>query len=104
MRNRDKHLRLSDSELEDLKSKARTACLTESGLIRMLVAGYTPVAAPDDRFYQTMEMIREFADTIDSIALKANNSADVIAIMSEASRWRQFQYEVEKEFLLPRRA
>ena len=51
-----------------------------------------------------MEIMREFSDKIDSVAMKADNSVDMIAIMSEAKRWRLFQNAIEKEFLRPKRS
>ena len=58
---------------------------------------------PDDIFYESMEMIRQFADKIDEVAIKADNSADVVAIMAEARKWRSFQNEIEKELLRPKK-
>ena len=103
-KNREKHLRLSDAESEDLKKKAAAACLTESAFIRQLISGYVPVTAPDERFFAAMELIREFADKIDEVAMKTDNSVDMIAVMNEARKWRAFQNAIEKAFLRPRRS
>ena len=90
---------------EDLmiKNKASAACLSEAEFFRQLVKGYNPVARPDDRFWPAMDIVREFADKIDQVAMKADNSVDMIAIMSEAKRWRILQNAIEKEFLRPKR-
>ena len=48
-------------------------------------------------------MIRQFADKIDEVAIKADNSADVVAIMAEARKWISFQNEIEKELLRPKK-
>lgn len=103
-KNKEKHLRLSESECEDLKRKAEAACMTESAFIRQLIAGYVPVQAPDERFYGAMDLIRELADRIDEVAMKADNSVDMIAVMSEAKKWRLIQNALEKEFLRPKRS
>ena len=103
-KNREVHLRLSEREHEDLKHKASAACLTESAFIRQLIAGYVPVAAPDERFFQAMDLIREFADKIDKVAVKADNSVDMIAMMTEAKKWRAFQNALEIAFLRPKRS
>ena len=50
-----------------------------------------------------MDLIREFADRIDAVAMKTENSVDMIAIMTEARKWRMFQNTIEKEFLRPKR-
>ena len=100
---REKHLRLTEAEFVDLQKKAAASCLTESAFIRQLIAGYAPVAAPDERFYKAMEIISEFAGKIDEVAMKADNSVDMIAVMNEARKWRAFRNAIEKAFLRPRR-
>ena len=90
-------------EKADLHSKAEAACMNYNRFIRMLIAGYDPVVIPDDIFYESMEMIRQFADKIDEVAIKADNAADVVAIMAEARKWRSFQNEIEKELLRPKK-
>ena len=64
-------------EKADLHSKAEAACMNYNRFIRMLIAGYDPVVIPDDIFYESMEMIRQFADKIDEVAIKADNSAEM---------------------------
>ena len=90
---------------EDLmiKKKAAAACLSEAEFFRQLAKGYNPVARPDERFWPAMDIIRELADKIDRVAMKADNSVDMIAIMSEAKKWRMLQNAIEKEFLRPKR-
>ncbi len=100
---KEKHIRLSEAEAEDLRRKAEAACLTESAFIRQLIAGYVPVQAPDERFYKVMDLIRELADKIDDVAMKTENSVDMIAVMSEAKKWRLIQNAIEMEFLRPKR-
>ena len=51
-----------------------------------------------------MEIIREFADKIDEVAMKTDNSVDMIAVMTEARKWRAFQNAIEKAFLRPKRS
>ena len=101
---KEKHVRLSDSENEQLKRNAAAACMTESAFIRQLITGNVPVVNPDERFWQAMELIREFADKIDEVAMKTDNSVDMIAVMTEARKWRAFQNAIEKAFLRPKRS
>jgi predicted transcriptional regulator len=100
---KEKHIRLSEAECEDLRRKAEAACMTESAFIRQLIAGYVPVRAPDEKFYKVMDLIREMADKIDAVAMKTDNSVDMIAVMSEAKKWRLIQNVIEMEFLRPKR-
>ena len=95
---------VNKEEDREIKMKAQAACLSEAEFFRQRVKGYSPAARPDERFWQAMEIIREFSDKIDSVAMKADNSVDMIAIMSEAKRWRLFQNAIEKEFLRPKRS
>ena len=99
---REKHLRLSDEEFNTLQKRAAAACLSDSAYIRRLIMDKPPVII-DDRFYAAMEIIREFSDKIDEVAMKTDNSVDMIAVMTEARKWRAFQNAIEKGFLRPKR-
>ena len=50
-RNIQKIVRFNRKEAQDLAAKAKKACLSEAGLIRLLIRGYEPKEKPDDRFY-----------------------------------------------------
>ena len=100
---REKHLRLSDEEFNTLQERAAAACMSDSAFIRRLIMDLPPVTI-DDRFFAAMEIIREFADKIDEIAMKTDNSVDMIAVMTEARKWRAFQNAIEKAFLRPKRS
>lgn len=50
-RNIQKIVRFSRDEAQDLQKKAKKACLSEAGLIRLLLRGYEPREKPDERFY-----------------------------------------------------
>jgi hypothetical protein len=50
-----------------------------------------------------MDIVRELADKIDAVAMKADNSVDMIAVMTEAKKWRMLQNAIEMEFLRPKR-
>ena len=96
------YLRLSDEEFNTLQKRAAAACLSDSAYIRRLIMDKPPVII-DDRFYAAMEIIREFSDKIDEVAMKTDNSVDMIAVMTEARKWRAFQNAIEKGFLRPKR-
>ena len=99
---REKHLRLSDKELSVLQERASAACMSDSAYIRRLIMDMPPVVI-DDRFFAAMQIVREFADKIDEVAMKTDNSVDMIAVMDEARKWRAFQNAIEKAFLRPKR-
>lgn len=104
MRRRDCRLTLylSMAEMEKLKRNARASCMDRNTYLRELIKGHEPRQAPDDRFWKAMELIRELSDKIDEVAMKADNSVDMIAVMTEARKWRAFQNAIEKELLRPK--
>ena len=103
-RNVKKSLWMSKEEEWDLKQKAQAACLTESEFIRQRIAGYRPSHHIDDRFWRAMDIIREFADQIDAIAMETDKPSLALAVMGEAKKWRMFQNAIEMEFLRPKRS
>ena len=53
-RNIEKHILMNKAEAQDLQKKAKRACLSEGGLIRLLLRGYEPREKPDERFYDVL--------------------------------------------------
>lgn len=96
-------LYLDDKEMEKLKRNVKSTGLTYNSYLRMLISGYGPTESPDDKFWDVMEEIRQFADKIDEVGLKADSSVDILAIMAEAKKWRIFQAELESEFIRPKK-
>ena len=62
----------SKVEAQDLKKKAKKACLTEAALIRLLLRGYEPREKPDERFYDAMRELSAIGNNINQLARKAN--------------------------------
>ena len=102
-RNIKKQFWLSREEAEDLRKKAKKACLTEAALLRLLIKGYEPRAKPDDRFYEVMRELSSIGTNLNQLAAKAHslNFIDAPKLDEEALRWGQFQLRVEQEFLQP---
>ena len=98
-----KHLRLNETEMIDLKNKATKTCMTESGLIRALIKGYCPKEKPDDRFYEAMRQLSGIANNINQLAAKAHSLGfiDAQKLNEEVIRWHQFQADIERQFLRP---
>ena len=90
-RNIQKIVRFSRDEAQDLQKKAKKACLSEAGLIRLLLRGYEPREKPDERFYDVMR------------AVKANalGFVDAPQLKKEAERWHKFQADIERTYLRP---
>ena len=102
-RNIEKHILLNRDEAEDLRKKADRACLSEAGLIRMLLKGYEPREQPSKEFYEAMQELNAIGNNLNQLVAKANSLGfiDVPAIEQEARRSLEFQYKIEDQFLLP---
>lgn len=102
-RNIQKIVRFSRDEAQDLQKKAKKACLSEAGLIRLLLRGYEPREKPDDRFYDVMRELSSIGNNINQLAVKANTLGFVDApqLKKEAERWHKFQADIERTYLRP---
>lgn len=105
-RNVDKHIWFSRAEAQELQRKAKKACLSEAGLIRLLIKGYEPKEKPDDRFYDVMRELSAIGNNINQLAAKANTLGFIDAPMlkNEAEKWNKFQAEVERTYLRPEKS
>ena len=105
-RNIQKIIRLNRSEAQDLQKKARKACLSEAGLIRLLLKGYEPREKPDGRFYDAMRELSAIGNNIHQLAAKANalGFVDAPMLKREAKRWHKFQADIERSFLRPEKS
>lgn len=102
-RNIQKIVRFSRDEALDLQKKAKKACLSEAGLIRLLLRGYEPREKPDERFYDVMRELSSIGNNINQLAVKANTLGFVDApqLKKEAERWHKFQADIERTYLRP---
>lgn len=102
-RNIQKIVRFSRDEAQDLQKKAKKACLSEAGLIRLLLRGYEPREKPDERFYDVMRELSSIGNNINQLAVKANALGFVYApqLKKEAERWHKFQADIERTYLRP---
>lgn len=102
-RNIQKIVRFSRDEAQDLQKKAKKACLSEAGLIRLLLRGYEPREKPDERFYDVMRELSSIGNNINQLAVKANTLGFVDApqLKKEAERCHKFQADIERTYLRP---
>lgn len=80
-RNIQKIVRFNRKEAQDLAAKAKKACLSEAGLIRLLIRGYEPKEKPDDRFYDVMRELSSIGNNINQLAAKANTLITVLSFI-----------------------
>ena len=102
-RNIQKIVRFNRKEAQDLAAKAKKACLSEAGLIRLLIRGYEPKEKPDDRFYDAMREFSAIGNNIHQISVKANalGFIDTQKLNSELERLHKFQADMERQVLRP---
>lgn len=102
-RNIQKIVRFSRDEAQDLQKKAKKACLSEAGLIRLLLRRYEPREKPDERFYDVMRELSSIGNNINQLAVKANalGFVDAPQLKKEAERWHKFQADIERTYLRP---
>ena len=96
----------SRDEAQDLQKKAKKTCLSEAALVRLLLRGYEPKEKPDDRFYDAMREFSAIGNNIHQISVKANalGFVDTPMLREEARKWHEFQIDIRKRYLLPRRS
>ena len=102
-RNIQKIVSFSRDEAQDLQKKAKKACISEAGLIRLLLRGYEPREKPDERFYDVMRELSSIGNNINQLAVKANalGFVDAPQLKKEAERWHKFQADIERTYLRP---
>ena len=102
-RNIQKIIRFNRAEAQDLQRKAKKACLSEAGLVRLLLKGYEPKQQPDERFYDAMRELRYISSNLNQLVAKANTLGfvDVPMLKEEVKRWNKFQVDMERKFLRP---
>lgn len=94
---------MTKAEAQDLKKKARKACMSEARLMRMLLEGYNPPVAPDDRFYSAMDEMRNASERLKALSTREELTDDKRAqLISASGELLRIQNELEKKYLLPR--
>lgn len=106
MKNRtvDLHIRLTEKEASELKRKAKMCRITQSALVRILLNGYEPRQAPDERFYEAMRCLSAVGNNLNQLAKKANSLGflDRAEYKRQAETLWRLENEIEKEFLRPK--
>lgn len=69
-----------------------------------MVKGYRLCEKPDSEFYQIMRELSAIGNRINQLAVKANalGFVDTPMLNEEAKKWRQFQMDVRRKYLLPK--
>lgn len=101
-RNKKKQFWFSEEECKILAINSEKVGLTESEYIREILVGYKLKEKPDDRFYESLKVIRGLANNMNQIAKKANSLGfiDELAYRKNADMIKQFIHDLKKEYLI----
>lgn len=107
MRNRNVQIlfRLTDDEAEYLQTLVERSGRSREAFLREMVRGYRLCEKPDPEFYQIMRELSAIGNRINQLAVKANalDFVDTPMLREEVKKWQQFQMDVRKKYLLPKR-
>lgn len=97
--------RLTEEEAEQLYSLVQKSGCSKEAFLRGMVKGYRLCEKPDPEFYKIMRELSAIGNRINQLAAKANalNFVDAPMLTEEAVKWRQFQMDIRKKYLLPKR-
>ena len=89
---------MTEMEAKNLSKKASGACMSESQLIRLLIAGYHPPEAPDTEFYDDMRELLKASAELVVVAREADaNTASFL--LSEALALKELRLKLERKYL-----
>lgn len=97
--------RLNEEEAEYLYELVRKSGRSKEAFLREMVKGYQLCEKPDPEFYRIMRELSAIGNRINQLAAKANalNFVDAPMLTEEAVKWRQFQMDIRKKYLLPKK-
>ncbi len=97
--------RLTEEEAEQLNELVRKSGRSKEAFLREMVRGYQLCEKPDPEFYKMMRELSAIGNRINQLAVKANalGFIDTPMLREEARKWHEFQIEIRKRYLLPRR-
>ena len=98
--------RLNDEEAAYLYGLVEKSGRSKEALLRSMLMGYRLCEKPDPEFYQIMRELSAIGNRINQLAAKANalDFIDTPMLREEAKKWHDFQLDVRKKYLLPKRA
>ena len=98
--------RLNDEEAAYLYGLVEKSGRSKEALLRSMLMGYRLCEKPDPEFYQVMRELSAIGNRINQLAAKANalDFIDTPMLREEVRKWHDFQLDVRKKYLLPKRA
>lgn len=95
--------RLTEEEAQHLSKLVEKSGHSRESFLRAMIAGYRLCEKPDEAFYKYMRELSAIGGRVNQIAIKANalGFIDTPMLNGEVKRWREFQFEIKRRFLLP---
>ena len=96
---------VNEKQAELLKQKSKRTGLTEAGLLRLLIEGYSPKEKPDKEFYEAVYQVRKIGNTLNQIAASANaiGTIDVKELEKALEDLHNFEADIEDAYIVPER-
>ena len=90
---------MTEKEANELTMKAQKACMSESHLIRLLIAGYHPPEAPGPEFYKSLNELIQKADSM-QLTSEIINDPDNKSVMTDAAAdLKKLSFEIRQRYL-----
>ena len=90
---------MTEREASELTVKAQKACMSESHLIRLLIAGYHPPEAPGREFYNSLNELIQKADRM-QLTSEIINDPDIKTVLTEtAADLKKLSFEIRQRYL-----
>lgn len=107
MRNRNVPMffRLDEEDAECFERIVKKAGRSKVAVFIAMIHGYQLCEKPDPEFYRIMRELSAIGNRINQLAAKANSLdyVDTPMLREEAKKWHEFQIDVRKKYLLPKR-
>lgn len=96
-----KQVWLNKNEATMLKKKAKKAGLNEATLLRNLIIGSKLKEKPDDKFYESIKLLRSISNNINQISKRANalGFIDEVEYKREVKKIDGFIVNLKKRYL-----
>ena len=97
--------RLDEDEAEYLNILVKRSGRSKEAFLREMVKGYQLCEKPAPEFYKMMRELSAIGNRINQLAVKANalNFVDTPMLKEEAKKWHEFQIDIRKQYLLPKK-
>lgn len=89
---------MNEREARELSDKAGRACMSESQLIRLLIAGYRPPVAPGKDFFDDMDALLKAKGELIAVSKECDSETAAI-LRAEALALGDLRLKLERKYL-----